>query len=297
MILKNACIGRAAIVGLALSNAILTSARPFKNQYGEECDEYGNPIDGPRRPGRPGHNIDYNPDDKPYYEDDNHARYNSGNEPYYEDDKRGDYDRGVEPYYEDDKHGDYDRGTEPYYEDDKHHNYDNYDGGHEPYYEDDDYANKGQLVSYNPDGDYDDDYDHKDGPESYYSDNEYYRAYDSDEYDSDGYPRYSIDRDRDGPFNAGYEHYPYAGRHRTRVPYGEVINECTEPDMIALTFDGGFAGDVKDGYPERTRAIYDYLNEKEMVGTFFVHGNDQFDHSDGFMREMIDHGHQIGHQS
>ncbi|KAH6670338.1 hypothetical protein F5X68DRAFT_141922 [Plectosphaerella plurivora] len=51
------------------------------------------------------------------------------------------------------------------------------------------------------------------------------------------------------------------------VPYGEIITQCVEPGLIALTFD--------DGPFNYTSQILDILDEYEVKATFFIAGNNK----------------------
>ncbi|KAK3374811.1 carbohydrate esterase family 4 protein [Podospora didyma] len=91
---------------------------------------------------------------------------------------------------------------------------------------------------------------------------------------------------------------PSDGRHLTRrnesrVPSGHIINHCTEPGVVALTFD--------DGPYMFTNHVLDLLDQYDAKATFFVNGNNYVTGLDdestpwpGTLRRMIGAGHQIG---
>ncbi|KAM5345264.1 hypothetical protein ACJ41O_011126 [Fusarium nematophilum] len=72
------------------------------------------------------------------------------------------------------------------------------------------------------------------------------------------------------------------------VPIGVAISSCTEPDVIALTFD--------DGPFAYTDPLLDQLAEAGIKATFFVNGNNWANIQDyrATVVRMIDEGHQIG---
>ncbi|PLB37872.1 chitin deacetylase [Aspergillus candidus] len=73
------------------------------------------------------------------------------------------------------------------------------------------------------------------------------------------------------------------------VPYGVMIQQCTQPGVIALTFD--------DGPFTYTPALLDMLAEFGAHATFFVNGEGtNFKYADyaAVMARIVDEGHQIG---
>lgn len=72
------------------------------------------------------------------------------------------------------------------------------------------------------------------------------------------------------------------------VPIGTVINQCTTPGTIALTFD--------DGPYQYTAELLDLLSKNGARGTFFVNGQNFaniYDYA-GVVQRMHNEGHQIG---
>ena len=269
MMFQTSPVGRTAVLGLVLSSALLSAANPiYRNQFGEECDKNGVPI---KKSGY--HGDSYN-GDRDLDFDDGTKNYNgdSGNKDHY----GGSYDDGNDNYFDDGKDRQYDGRPVSYRPDD--HGYDNY--------EDKDYDHGYDGYDSN---DYDNDYNYDDAPHPYDTDDDYY---------DDGNIIFNIDRDRDGRFNSGYSDYPYINTHRTKVPYGEIIHSCTEPNTIALTFHGGLAGyNDDDEHAGRTIEVLDYLHDNQMVGTFFITGNKRFTNNVDVLHRMVDDGHQIGHNT
>ncbi|KAL9124288.1 MAG: hypothetical protein Q9217_006367 [Psora testacea] len=75
------------------------------------------------------------------------------------------------------------------------------------------------------------------------------------------------------------------------VPVGTIITSCTQPGVVALTFD--------DGPYIYTSQVLDILRAANNVpATFFVNGNNWqsilTDENQRLIRRMIDEGHQIG---
>ncbi|KAF4126923.1 Peptidoglycan/xylan/chitin deacetylase, PgdA/CDA1 family [Geosmithia morbida] len=83
--------------------------------------------------------------------------------------------------------------------------------------------------------------------------------------------------------------------HPGTVPYGQVIENCKEPNMIALTFD--------DGPGPYTGTILDILTTKEVKATFFLNAmntGDMLDESSGRpdnVRRMYAAGHHVASHS
>ena len=261
MLFQATSVGRAAVIGLVLSSALLSSANPtyrYRNQYGEECDKNGVPI---RHGGRHGGS----------YDDYRDVRFRDGTRDY-----RGDsYDSDRDVSFKDGKYdSEYDS------DDDK--NYDSYNS-------DEGSTDHDSDQDSDQESDNDVDYNYDDAPHPYDSD---------DDYNDDGSIVFNIDRDRDGRFHSGYKDYPYINTHRSKLPFGEIIHSCTEPDTIALTFVDGLAGyDTDDDHAGRTIEVLDYLRDNEMVASFFVTGNDRFTNNVDVLHRMIDEGHQIGHHT
>lgn len=264
MVFLTGSVGRAAVVGLVASSAFLAAAIPaYVNQYGEECDKYGNPIN----------------------QSGGHGGSHDTNENY-------GYPQGYKNYYKDspyDRNHDNDRynGQSVGYQHDHEHNE---DGSHNyASYDTQDSGEDSQNSEDSGDSGSDTEYNYDDAPHPYDSE---------DDYDSDGYINFNIDRDRDGRFDSDHSEYPYINTHRTKIPFGEVIHSCTEPDTIAITFDGGLAGyDSDDDRAGRTIEVLDYLRDNDMVGTFFLHGNKRFESNVDVLHRMLNEGHQIGHQT
>ncbi|KAK3944325.1 hypothetical protein QBC46DRAFT_374995 [Diplogelasinospora grovesii] len=80
----------------------------------------------------------------------------------------------------------------------------------------------------------------------------------------------------------------------SKVPYGAIINHCTVPGVVALTFD--------DGPHENTHHILDLLDDYGAHATFFVNGDnygrgridDKSTPWPKTLQRMIRAGHQIG---
>ena len=257
MVFLTGPVGRAAVVGLVASSALLAAAIPtYINQYGEECDKNGVPIKQSNRHGGShdtGENYGYPQGYNKYYKDSpyGHSR----------DDNYNGQPVGYRPDDEYDEDG-----------------FNNYDSN----YSEDDSENSGDSGS-------DTEYNYDDAPHPYDSE---------DDYDSDGNIVFNIDRDRDGRFNSDYSEYPYINTHRTKLPFGEIIHSCTEPNTIAITFDDGLAGyDTDDDHAGRTIEVLDYLGDNDMVGTFFLNGNKRFESNVDVLNRMLDEGHQIGHHT
>ncbi|KAI9791858.1 MAG: hypothetical protein M1816_003403 [Peltula sp. TS41687] len=74
------------------------------------------------------------------------------------------------------------------------------------------------------------------------------------------------------------------------VPFGTIIQSCTVPGTVALTFD--------DGPYRFTSQILDILRNNNIRGTFFVNGanwdNILTDNSRALVQRMIRENHQIG---
>ena len=304
MVFLTGPVGRAAVVGLVVSSALLSAAVPtYRNQYGEECDENGVPIKHSDR-----HGGSYDSSPGAYFSDG--TKNHDGNS----------YDSSPGAYFSDgtkNHDGDsYDTSPDAYFNDGTKDNYgdsygDNKDYNPNPYGRSrDDYYN-GQPVSYRPDeyndngsNGYDNYNPYHDNSEDSGYDTEYNyddasHPYDSeDDYDDDGNILFNIDRDRDGRFNSEYSEYPYINTHRTKLPFGEIIHSCTEPETIAITFDDGLAGyDTDDDHAGRTIEVLDYLRDNDMVASFFLNGNKRFESNVDVLHRMIDEGHQIGHHT
>ena len=74
----------------------------------------------------------------------------------------------------------------------------------------------------------------------------------------------------------------------TAVPIGTVIDRCTTPGTIALTFD--------DGPYQYTAELLNILSRNGARGTFFVNGQNWgniYDYT-GVVQRMHNEGHQIG---
>ena len=74
------------------------------------------------------------------------------------------------------------------------------------------------------------------------------------------------------------------------VPVGTIITSCTEPGVVALTFD--------DGPYIYTGQILDTLKASDVPATFFVNGdnwaNILSESSRALVQRYLDEGHQIG---
>ncbi|PLN86316.1 glycoside hydrolase/deacetylase [Aspergillus taichungensis] len=73
------------------------------------------------------------------------------------------------------------------------------------------------------------------------------------------------------------------------VPYGTVIQQCTQPGVIALTFD--------DGPFTYTPALLDILSEFNAHATFFVNGQGEnfvYPEYSAVVSRIVEGGHQIG---
>ncbi|KAL9104792.1 MAG: hypothetical protein Q9163_000290 [Psora crenata] len=74
------------------------------------------------------------------------------------------------------------------------------------------------------------------------------------------------------------------------VPVGAIISSCTQPGIVALTFD--------DGPYIYTSQVLNILRNNNVPATFFVNGNNWADirteDSRGLIMRMINEGHQIG---
>ena len=73
------------------------------------------------------------------------------------------------------------------------------------------------------------------------------------------------------------------------VPYGVMIQQCTQPGVIALTFD--------DGPYIYTPTLLDILSEYNAHATFFVNGegpNFEYPDYSAVINRIVDEGHQIG---
>lgn len=71
------------------------------------------------------------------------------------------------------------------------------------------------------------------------------------------------------------------------VPIGTIINRCTTPGTIALTFD--------DGPYQYTSELLDLLSRNGVRGTFFVNGQNFgniYDYA-GVVQRMHNEGHQV----
>lgn len=76
-----------------------------------------------------------------------------------------------------------------------------------------------------------------------------------------------------------------------KVPYGKIIKTCTQPGVVALTFD--------DGPSTFTGRLLDVLkNNGNVKATFFINGKNAGDLNDQPMKDavkrMIADGHQVG---
>lgn len=79
--------------------------------------------------------------------------------------------------------------------------------------------------------------------------------------------------------------------HTTKLPVGAILNQCTVPGTVALTFD--------DGPYIYTPEILDTLSAHNALATFFLNGANKGS-IDGFpelVRRTISEGHQLGSHS
>ena len=81
---------------------------------------------------------------------------------------------------------------------------------------------------------------------------------------------------------------PALSTRQSNVPYGPVIWSCTQPGVVALTFD--------DGPYAFTNQLLDTLAGSGHRATFFVNGDnwDSIWNRQPLIHRMIDEGHQIG---
>ncbi|KAH8653566.1 hypothetical protein BX600DRAFT_471181 [Xylariales sp. PMI_506] len=78
------------------------------------------------------------------------------------------------------------------------------------------------------------------------------------------------------------------GERQSSIPYGSLITGCTQPGVVALTFD--------DGPAEDTATVLDKLKAAGQRATFFINGDNYeyiYDYNSTVQRYITD-GHQIG---
>lgn len=83
---------------------------------------------------------------------------------------------------------------------------------------------------------------------------------------------------------------PFAAAAGSSVPFGTIINSCTVPGTVALTFD--------DGPYIYTSQVLDTLKNNNVHATFFVNGDNWSNilsvNDEALVHRMIAEGHQIG---
>ena len=74
------------------------------------------------------------------------------------------------------------------------------------------------------------------------------------------------------------------------MPVGSIITSCTQPGVVALTFD--------DGPYIYTGSVLDTLKAAGVPATFFVNGDNWgsilAEENQALVRRMVEEGHQVG---
>jgi hypothetical protein len=93
------------------------------------------------------------------------------------------------------------------------------------------------------------------------------------------------------PFNTSLPHNQGRDNVQTRLPLGAVLNQCTVPGTVALTFD--------DGPYIYTAQMLDTLSAHGAVATFFLNGVNKgsIDAFPDLVLRALSEGHQIGAHS
>ncbi len=81
---------------------------------------------------------------------------------------------------------------------------------------------------------------------------------------------------------------PSLSTRQSNVPYGTAIYSCTQPGVVALTFD--------DGPYAFTEELLDDLAASGQRATFFVNGQnwDNINNHVSTIQRMVAGGHQVG---
>ena len=81
---------------------------------------------------------------------------------------------------------------------------------------------------------------------------------------------------------------PTISARQSSVPYGSVIYSCTQPGVVALTFD--------DGPFVYTEELLDSLAANGQKATFFINGQnwDNINNHVSTIQRMVADGHQVG---
>lgn len=95
-------------------------------------------------------------------------------------------------------------------------------------------------------------------------------------------------------FNASLEHHIQSRRdniHTNELPTGAVLNQCTVPGTVALTFD--------DGPYIYTPQLLDTLSAHHAIATFFLNGMNKGSIAafPDLVRRTLAEGHQLGSHS